>query len=710
MRQATIVSEERSFPLRKLKAGSLSWVIAWISILGAIVALGIAAHQALISGNYRTLITHQTITPFITTGFAVIGALVASRRPRNPIGWIFVAVGLLYALTSLAAALSTYGSPASPIYPWALWFSSWLWIPAVLLPVTFVLLVFPDGHLPSSGWRFTGWSAALGMALTVLVVMLHPGSVWGQPANPFGFPGAAAVLDKLLPFGSVFLVIGVFGSMAAFFVRFRRSAGIERAQMKWLVYAVGIFLLVSALSSLLWFIWPDFSWAAEINIVLTDLGILGIAVAAAIAVLRHRLYDIDLIINRSLVYSALMIGVAALYGLVVGVLGALSQAGLPQAGLFQAKSNFFLSLLATGLAAILVQPMRDRLQRLVNRLMYGERDDPYAVLSRLSRQLEGSLSPEATLPAVVETVAQALKLPYVAIALKQDGELKIVASYGLAGDEWLQLPLVDQGETIGQLRLCARSPGETFTPGEQRLLRDIARHIGITAHTVLLTQDLRQLADDLQRSREALVKSREEERRRLRRDLHDELGPQLASLKLNLDVARNLVSRDPRAAEALLYELRAQSQSAIADIRRLVFDLRPPALDELGLTGAIQDYIRQLVSRDGGQSGLQIRIDSPQDLPPLPAAVEVAAYRITLEALANFVRHSQGSKCQVLLSKTGQLLQVEVRDNGQGLPQELQPGVGLNSMRERAAELGGVCVIEALPQGGTRVLARLPVV
>ncbi len=435
----------------------------------------------------------------------------------------------------------------------------------------------------------------------------------------------------------------------------------------------------------------------ELNIVVTDLGILGIAVAAAIAILRHRLYDIDLIINRTLVYTALTVGVAALYGLVVGALGVL----------FQARSNLFVSLLATGLAAILVQPMRDRLQRLVNRLMYGERDDPYAVLSKLSRRLEGSLSPEATLPAVVETVAQALKLPYVAIALKQEGDFKIAASYGLAGDEMVQLPLIYQGETVGQLRLSTRSPNEPFTPGEQRLLRDIARHIGVTAHTVLLTQDLRRLAEDLQRSREELVKSREEERRRLRRDLHDELGPQLASLKLNLDVARNLVSRDPRAAEALLVDLRSQSQSAIADIRRLVFDLRPPALDELGLIGAIQEYTRQIVSQDG-PFWLTNQVDSPKDLPPLPAAVEVAAYRITLEALANFVRHSQGSNCQVSLSKIDQHLQVEVCDDGLGLPEEVQPGVGLNSMRERAAELGGTCVIEALPQGGTRVLARLP--
>jgi two-component system NarL family sensor kinase len=680
---------------RKATAGSLARAIAMVSIIIAITSVVIAVQRAVISGDFRTIVSHQTLTPFITIGFAVIGALVSTRHPHNPIGWIFLTVGLLYAFTALAAAFMAYG-PAFPLHDWAYWFGSWLWLPGTILPATFVLLVFPDGHLPSPGWRFVAWSAALGLALTVLYVMFYPGPLasWGLEANPFGIPEAAPILDKLIPFAGAFLAVGVIGSLAAYSVRYRRSTGIEREQLKWLGYAVGIYVLVSVMSSVAWLVWPDFSWKQEINIVVTDLGILGIAVAAAIAILRHRLYDINLIINRTLVYTTLMIGVAALYGLVVGALGVL----------FQASSNLFVSLLATGLAAILVQPMRDGLQRGVNHLMYGERDDPYAVLSSLSRRLEGSLSPEATLPAVVETVAQALKLPYVAIALKREGDFRIAASYGLVGEELVQLPLIYQGEIVGQLKLSTRSPIESFTPGEQRLLRDIARPIGVTAHTILLTEDLRQLAQDLQRSREELVKSREEERRRLRRDLHDELGPQLASLKLNLDVARNLVSRDPRAAEALLLDLRAQSQSAIADIRRLVFDLRPPALDELGLVGAIQEYTRQIVSQDG----LQIRLNSPKDLPPLPAAVEVAAYRITLEALANFVRHSQGSNCQVSISTTDDSLQVEVCDDGLGLPQEVQPGVGLNSMRERAAELGGRCVIEALPQGGTRVLAQLP--
>lgn len=696
MERASPAIGAKNLPRRTWRAGSLAWALAGISIMIAIVSLGIALRGAAISGDYRTFLSHQTFTPFITIAFAWIGALVASRHPRNPIGWIFGMEGLSYALIALAAALVTYGSPSSPLYAWATWIGSWLWIPAVFVPITFVLLIFPDGHPPSPRWHFAAWTAALGLALIVLVVMFHPGPLasMGLGVNPFGIPGTALILEKLLSVGGVLVGIGFLGALAAFVVRFRRSAGIEREQMKWMVYAVVLYVLLSALSSIVLAILPESPWGMEINIIVADLGILGIAVAAAIAILRHRLYDIDLIINRTLVYTTLTAGVVALYALVVGALGAA----------FQGSGNLLVSLLATGLAAILVQPMRDNLQRLVNRLMYGERDDPYAVLSGLSRRLEGSLSPDDALPAVVETLAQALKLPYVAIALKQEGEFKITASYGLAGDDPLHLPLVYQAETIGQLRLSTRAPHEPFTPGEQRLLRDIARHIGVTAHSVLLTRDLRQLAEDLQRSREELVKSREEERRRLRRDLHDELGPQLASLKLNLDVARNLVSRDPAAAEALLLDLRSQSQSAIADIRRLVFDLRPPALDELGLIGAIQEYTRQIVSQDG----LQITLDSPKDLPPLPAAVEVAAYRIVLEALANFVRHSQGTHCRVSISTADRHLQITACDDGMGLPRDIQPGVGLNSMRERAAELGGTCVIETLPQGGTQVLARLP--
>jgi len=674
----------------------LAWVISRLSIIIAVVSLATTAYLAMIRNDYRLLITHQTLTPFITIGLSIIGALVSTRRSHNPVGWIFLSIGVLFALVGLTTALIMVGPIGSNMHTWAIWFGSWLWIPAVLIPIAFVPLYYPNGKLSSSKQHFFAWITGFGITLIILVVMLHPGPLvsMGLEPNPFGVPEAVSLLDSMFTLSTVFLAIGVIGSLVTFILRFRHSVSIEREQMKWLVYAIGLQIFMIVLSSTIPLFWPDFQWGMELSIVITNLGILAMAVAAAVAILRYRLYDIDLIIQRTLIYTALMVGIALLYGFIVGSLSVL----------FQTRGNLLVSLVATGLVAILIQPFRDKLEHLVSRLMYGDRDNPYAVLSGLSLRLEGVLSPDFALPTVVETIANSLKLPYVAIALKQEAGLAVVASHGTEGEAIIQLPLIYQGETIGQLRLLPRSPGETFSLAEMRLLKDISRHIGVTAHSVLLTKDLRRMAEDLQHSREALIKNREEERRRLRRDLHDELGPQLASMKLNMDVARNLILRDPEAADAFLIDLRAQCQSAIADIRRLVYDLRPPALDELGLVGAIREYICQLISQDS----LKINLVVQNDLPALPAAVEVAAYRITLEALTNFVRHSQGNNCELNLAIKANQLQIEVRDDGVGFPEDVQLGVGLNSMRERAAELGGVCEIDSQLQMGTRVYAQLP--
>jgi signal transduction histidine kinase len=294
-------------------------------------------------------------------------------------------------------------------------------------------------------------------------------------------------------------------------------------------------------------------------------------------------------------------------------------------------------------------------------------------------------------------------LPYVALTSKRDDALEVVASYGLPVDDPIRLPLIYQSETIGQLILAPRTSGESFTPAEQRLLEDLALQAGVAAHSVRLTDDLRQLAADLQRSRERLVTAREEERRRLRRDLHDGLGPQLASLTLKLDAARNHLAHDPTTASTLLVELKAHAQTAIADIRRLVYGLRPPALDELGLVGALREYAANHHTADG----MRVSVEAPDALPTLPAAVEVAAYRIALEALTNATRHARARECTVRITLDGEL-RLEVADDGVGLPEAFHAGVGLASMRERATELGGSFVLDTGPMGGTRVLARLP--
>jgi signal transduction histidine kinase/DNA-binding CsgD family transcriptional regulator len=328
------------------------------------------------------------------------------------------------------------------------------------------------------------------------------------------------------------------------------------------------------------------------------------------------LWDIDLLINRTLVYGLLTVSIVALYVLVVVGLGTV----------LQARDNLGTSLLATGLVAVLFQPLRTRLQRAVNRLMYGDRDEPYRVLSRLGQRLEATLAPEAVLPTVVETVAQALKLPYVAITLQQGEEFLPAASYGSAGGDLVRLSLVYQNEAVGELVLAPRAPGESFTPGDRTLLEDLAHQAGIAVHAVRLTADLKRLTVDLQHSRERLVTAREEERRRLRRDLHDGLGPQLASLTLKLETARNRLAHDP-LADRLLSDLASRTQATVADIRRLVYALRPPTLDELGPLSALRELTLQYSEQ------VSIHLDAPNCLPELPAAVEVALYRIAQEAL-----------------------------------------------------------------------------
>jgi signal transduction histidine kinase len=279
--------------------------------------------------------------------------------------------------------------------------------------------------------------------------------------------------------------------------------------------------------------------------------------------------------------------------------------------------------------------------------------------------------------------------------------------------EALRLPLVHQREPVGTLIIAPRGRDDVLTPADLRLVHDLADQIGIAVHAERLTTDLKHMATDVQRSRERLVVAREEERRRLRRDLHDDLGPTLAALALTASNVSDLIPTDPDAAVVLANSLQDDIRATVRDIRRLVYELRPPALDELGLVAAIRERAAQFSNphtanhESDTSESLLVQVEAPDSLPTLPAAVEVAAYRIIQEALTNVVRHAQARTCSVRLALTD-ALEVEIRDDGIGLPMGHQAGVGLLSMRERAAELGGACVIEKMNGTGTRVRARLP--
>jgi signal transduction histidine kinase len=414
---------------------------------------------------------------------------------------------------------------------------------------------------------------------------------------------------------------------------------------------------------------------------------LALAICFGLAVFRHRLWDIDPILNRTLVYGGLTTLIITLYIAIVGGLGAL----------FHTPTSAMTGLVATAVIAVLFQPLRDHLQRGVNRLLYGERDDPAAVLTQLAQQLETADSPTAILPNLVQTIAHTLKIPHVAIWLPTaEKQFEPAAVWGAAPDHAEMLPLTYQNETIGHLVFAPRGPRESFNRHEKQLLQTIA---ALTANTVRAVQ----LSNELRQSRQRIVTGREDERRRLRRDLHDGLGPQLASQTLGLEAVGQLMSANPEKANHLLASLKTQAQEAIADIRRLIYELRPPTLDDLGLVYALQQSAARYESEK-----LRFTFEIPEPLPELPAAVETAVYRIAQEAMTNIVRHAQASQATIRLTCSGNHLVVEICDNGKGLSVAYQAGVGLQSMRERAAELNGRCMIESLPGGGTKVEARLP--
>jgi signal transduction histidine kinase len=631
---------------------------------------------------------------------------------------------LLYGIKRSTEAYSDYTVYGNPALPWGEigFFSSLLDFSGQALAGVFLMLLFPAGRLPSRRWRIVVWAALCGATLTALSETFTP-----YADNPFGVVGVIGgvlttyeLFAAFYCFGMALLLASTIAALLSLIIRLRRARANERQQLKWFLYAAAP-AAIGLSASLLILIVDRFTTDFLLNTIhlfastpmtlayvhyVSIFALLLLPICTYIAILRYRLYDIDRLINRTLVYGALTTCIIGIYVLAVGGLGAL----------FQAQGNLGVSLLVTGLVALLFQPLRGRLQRDVNRLMYGERDDPYAVTSRLGRRLEATITPEAVLPTITETIAQALKLPYAAILLKEGDGFRTAAAYGSPTGEPEALPLVYQREEIGRLVFAHRAPGEQFSVADRRLLEDLARQAEVAVHAVRLTTDL-------QHSRERLVATREEERRRLRRDLHDGFGPTLASLALGLNVSRKLMaSNELQDADEVLARLEQETEDTVADVRRLIYGLRPPALDDLGLIAAIRQqaesngfvvegFSGETDNKAAGEDGSAFfSLEAPEELPPLPAAVEVAAYRIAQEAMTNVARHAHAKTCRVHLSvdRAGGVLELEVTDDGVGVPEDRRAGVGLSSIRERAEELGGTCGVEPVPTGGTRVLARLP--
>lgn len=606
----------------------------------------------------------------LATTFTIVGAAVVSRVPGNPFGWILLTIGATSAIT-----VSSAGADVPALLAWL---RSWtVYVPIGLLPVA--LMLFPTGHLPSRRWNVALALAVIGAAVPSFFLAVAS----ALEPDPLGLFGEASIggVDGLMTsvrLGEHVAEFALLLGVISLFARLQRATDIERRQILCLfVGAIGLSIGLG-----LEYAGVPGAWAV---------GVAALPAAAGVAILWHRLYDLDLFINRSLVYFALSAILLAAFSATVLLGDRLANRLLPEGAW---------TLIAVALVALSLDPLRRRLQRSVDRLLYGNRNDPYAVVTALGRGLGAATAAPTMLDDVAEAVARSLALPYVAIEVPSADGPPRVAEWGRCHGPTIGLPLDYRGEQIGRLLVTPRTVSGRLSERDRRLLEDVSHPVALTVNAV-------ELSASLQRARQQLVTTREEERRRLRRDLHDGLGPTLAGMVMQLDAASNVLRRDPAAVEPVLAGLRTDAQDAVGDIRRLVYELRPPALDELGLAGAIRECTDRLSTVDSHDEGLILSLDAPPELPSLPAAIEVAALRIVQEAITNVARHSQARSCRVRLV-AAEALTVDIEDDGRGLSADHQLGVGLRSMRERAAEVGGTCTIAAAPHGGTHVHAVLP--
>ncbi len=651
----------------------------WATLGLATTAVGIALviwFAARVGWTTDRLVTPSWPSLLVTiVSYGVAGAVLIDRRPDLPFGWLLSATAasqVLFAASALPAIAAARHGSDSALVGWGLAAGTLGFLPVAIHGIVYVR--FPTGQPVSRHGRAL---EALIIAGTVLVLLGGLfGSDLGDTAPPWtdgishpltGGTVIGTIADAVTLAAPLVVLAGLVAGLGLV-VRFRQAEGIARQQLKWLTVAVIVNLALFPFGV------AEVSWLGVIDI----LDSLLFVATLAIPVLLYRLWSIDTIVRRSLVYGAVSALLVAVY-LGVAALGASLVSR--QAG----------TAVAAIVIALAFAPLGSRVQRLVDRVAYGDRSDPYRTISALDRRLAEVAEPGQLLPAMVATLATSLRLPYVAIE-SAHSSIPLAAHGTIAGhlERW---PLLHEGIVEGFLIATPRRGEESFDQRDRRLLEDVARHAGVAVHAEALTADLVE-------SRQRLVTAREEERRRIRRDLHDGLGPVLTAVGLNIDAARSRLASDTAATDQHLRDAREATRQALDDIRRIVYGLRPPALDNLGLVGALELHLGRLTP------GHCCVVVDAETLPCLPAAVEVAAYRIAVEAVTNTIRHTAASTCTVRLATEGDTLLVDVRDNG-GSTDPWTPSVGILSMREQARNLGGDLASGPDHSGG-KVTARFP--
>ena len=618
---------------------------------------------------------------FAALVFLVPGWYLAARVPGKIFGWLLLAGAVGHGCASAGWGYVIASEVGGHHYIWPS-FAAFVIGPGTAIEVPIIaaiMALYPDGKRPPG---FVGAAALVFVAFGAMGTFTSlfdpltnfatdPNSSLAQLHNPIG----TTFFQSFEQGGVIWMAPSGIGASLVIIVRWLRAKGEMRRVLSWIALAN----ISGVLFAPLVFLGPE--WFL-LSVQLPTILVLGALVAAT---LRHRVFGVEIVVSRVFVYFTLAATVAAMYAAIIGAVV-----------LIVGEANLGASFAAAIIAALALAPARTWIEHIINRLLFGDRNDPYRVLSQVGTKLESLGQPDELLPAFVEQVVSALRVPFVVVEYEAGRHPQRVSA--TASDQSFsdldaeEFPLTQHGLQMGRLIVGHRAGERAFSAGERELLANLARQASAAVANLVLTEDLKS-------SRERIVTAREEERRRLRRDLHDGLGPVLTGAAMLIDAGRNLIATDPGTANEQFIQARAQVKGAIEDVRRLVYALRPPALDELGLVGALKEQVQR------GPVAVTINAEGP--ITELPAAVEVAAFRIISEAVTNAARHSSATTCTIDINLNG-ALEIEVRDDGHnGSP--WRPGVGISSMRERAAELGGSCESGPDLDGHGRVHAVLPV-
>ena len=685
--------------MREKVAGRLAWSLA-------IIAVSLAAAGAIFGlKNGSALFSYSGAFDMVgVVAFAVLGAILASRRPSNPIGWIYVSTGVSFALSALGDQAATYGlvtdPGAAPRAAFGSWLSVWVWAPASGLLMVFSLLLFPDGRLPSRRWRPVAWLGALGIVLITVPVALEGWSLRGPKLlysnePPPTLPDAFRLAVYVQQFAFFVMFLLALASAISLVVRFRRASGDEREQIRWFAFGGGLLILG--------FVSNTFTNNNLLGIV----GLAGLPVAATIAILKYRLYDIDVVINKTVVYGLLAAFFTAVYvAIVVGIGTA-----------FGSRSSRLLTVLAAVVMAVAFQPVRERARRLANRVVYGKRATPYEVLSDFSERAAGAYSTEDVLPRMAPVLAEGTGATRAEVWLRVGAELRPAASWPepsgeeplrlrIVGDELSEVPgsgqafpVRHQGELLGALTLT-KPPSEPLTPTETKLLSDLASQVGLVLRNVRLTSELQARLEELRASRQRLVAAQDEERRRLERNLHDGAQQQLVALAVKLGMAETLARKDPERTAEMLLGLKADTGEALDNLRDLARGIYPPLLADKGLGAALDSQARKAAVPT------TVEVDS---IGRYPQEVEAAVYFCCLEALQNVAKYAGASKASIRLLADHGSLGFEIEDDGAGFDTgAIGYGTGLQGMADRLDAIGGTLEVRSQPGEGTTITGRIP--